>query len=1672
MDTQNGVAEAFLGGSEQTSSITEEEAQERIDLLVSPEDKKWNDVLQEFQRLFADPDMTIGRILSDKFTTHEARLFIPSELAVLKAIQEENTRDFHDLLESRFQGIIPDIPTKLTMLYFGLHIEPMDFQLAKMTFKMESRKPEPPRYAIDPPLHFLTAHKERNWGKEMLRGKEDPSYPIPVELPQSWLSSLSNTFLTEQYSEIEQPTVRLRGGGASDDSECSQENDAWNGGDDDDFAGSESNGEDGNEDSDYEDNTPEAQLHREEKEAENATMENTDIDGGFISHRQSAITPQSSIGMNLYGFQGYVPFIPGDGQTYENAIRRLLSLGLQDHKAFYIVHFDVKSKRVVNTIHDSLPLNPDSIALQYILEKKLEEDSFSDNLHSFFVHLEHESTPTHWQPSEEQLYTSVSSVRSLSDGTEGKVARVVDSCCYLTFPKFNDSQPSQQDVYGWGADQLNAYLNTAFEVLFGRPQDSFHHANFQLSGLGLDSTNAPSVYGPYTTPSSVILSLIPNGVGRHLYLSRSPLRNNKVSIVLPGCFKISNPTSDRVGEIPLANVLDFMRNMISSAFGDYAKHLKYVRLLDGRAKLGPEIRRDQEYFSICMSDDIPQNSEIDYSAALSKIAETKKAFVLLYPEWEEDENVLHLSTSDGEDGTEHSVHMPSLSSTVDDFRTSVFELMQLAECEPSRIEDVKRGDAFISVQPEMDSKSAGINIDMPCFFIGPNTTDEEWFSIRARIPTPSAKIKILDSKAWNWRDQVDKTNIWGPRYGRVANVQASIENPEDEDAREQEEEEAPQDGAEETAQEPVETPVRDSSVGVEAVRAQLRETELVKWTYPQPAKTQRLGRDASGDSDVRQRSWLQQPSVFDNCGSSSEPNYSDIEIPTNAPSFEPMLRTGDQMPQISTAFMTLTEQARLRRGFWELRNILLNRKPLLHDGSRVSDQQTMKKYSEFLRMARKCTFCNKIIPKHWSKERVHRHLRKEHRNELMEALGVTKATIRRFDGKGVISIPLKRVERRHNPSPVALANDDMVVDQPEAQNHQQKKPSEFCDRCGDDGNNCESDTFHPAQDGQDQIRTSCKESGSKRGGYCRYCGDKFSGNAGQADWDRNAAHMAACYKKNDGQKSLFLPPDVAAFNQQQDNLRMQINEAETEAIDSHEEEELPSIEAIYRAANSEAEQDPEAMDMDESNEEPKRPRPTKRFRARRFGEESIDPSIYGRARTLQEALERARTSGETSPSEAGDSDVHQEARDAEVLRDLAHIPLDELDVSSPSMAQGMGASQPANSDPLAAESEKEPQISQPQTQRMTESPEPEDPQSSESGPDNGSDFENEPDQDKSDDEESEDDPDGDPSSSKRRKRGGKKRGKKGDRNYKFSGDEDDDEESETDEDGTRTRLPRRAPSPNWQRKLGDEPDFEPTDDYYCSKCFRKAPKKHKRDRSPLGRTKEIELHYDKDRCCGIRRGIGSTKRLPNRSGWIPSAAMPKPLGALRKQFLRRYPAYFRTLYPLNASNANGSYWRSDPNNEDNKGCWDIPWPPFRGKAPLPNGWEAPDELNVAVAGKARKQFKLRAVGDSTYVQGKNGQSSDDEEIASDKDVNGKRKRKSRPPSAVNSRQATPTPKKIPQKLDAKAEKAATPRPAKKKETVLKKVLKGKAARPRKAAQKKTERKEPTRRSARKRQKTG
>ncbi|PTB73928.1 hypothetical protein M440DRAFT_1381975 [Trichoderma longibrachiatum ATCC 18648] len=1594
MNPKLGIGEALPGDPDGLSAVTEEEAQKRVDVAVSPMDKKWIDVRQAFQNLLTDGDTTIGQILSAFFAPHEIRLFALSQSAILKAIQEDNAYRFHRLLQGRFQGVMPDLPTKLTMLYFGLPVEPENLALVETTSDINVQKPVPQRGAVDPPLHFLTAHKERNWGDETLFGQRGSSDPLRQHQQLSKGGPLSR----EGQLGGGQPDVHLRGGGKNDDSDWAEDS----------FSGLSSDESDGSDDEEGSDAgfTMKQQVGSVEagpsSESEDSNMQEMGSDEGISSEKKAA--HQNGNWINLYGYQGRVPFIPGDRQTYEDAIRRLLSLGPRDCGNFSIVHFDDK-ENTVDTIHDTLPLTRDSTTLHFITEKAPRGRRIPPNYrHKFFVKLEKESVAEHWQPSEEQLNTTVSCVLYTPEGERSQTTGAPASCCYLSFPGLHNSPPSQEAVCGWGADQCNGYLKTAFEVLLGRPEGLFHHAFFRLGQCDSDFATAPPFYGLSTFNSSDILSLIPAGDGTLSSLRCSKLGDKEIAFVLPGFGFTGSLPVDESGEDTVTNLLSFIRQLISSAFGDSVKHLQYVRLLDGRATLGPQINRNQEYYSIRMSDDLPQKSEISFASALSKIVATCNPFVLLHPEWEEDQSFL---SATGDDGAEHRVRMPPLSSTLDDLRRSVTDLMSCAGLDDERHEQLHAGDAFISIQPTLNSEPANAKFDAPCFFIGPEATDEHWFSIRARITTAVASVRIHDSATFDWRALVDKSCVWGPRYGSIAGVQSVTEDPEKQAGKKQDKEAPIQENVTETVENRVQEASRPATSG--APKPPLEEEKPTESAHASPITLPRRLGTAAAESELRRRAWASQPSIFNNDGQPRLAN-SGVQLPTYAPPVEHMLRTGPRMPMISKTILTPTEQGELQRIAWDLRGLCLKRTMRCpYEGCRfayrIDNQQAVIRHLEASHSGRKCMWCNDIIPGHWNAEKVHRHMREKHRDMLMEALGVNKATIRRSDGQGTISIPLKKVARCEKP------------------------PPHVSDRM---------------------------ENG-------------FKNTTTQADWNRNAAHTAACCGEKGAASSLLHRPEVAAFHQQQRNLRLRIAQAGFEPI--------------------EEEHGSEDMDLDDAHEAPERPKPAESPKERG----RLQPTTHHQEDEFDKSL---RAAMEAAGADLGapliaHSDANAPRSSQRPLRETplgqaSTGPSNEHTTSAHNARDSNTTDQPpsrtSSPDPLAEKGERGTASSHVQEGAKPSEHE-DDSVESESGPDDGSEFGEEDGQfGRLSDEESESELQGNPSSAKRHKPRGRQRARQGDRDYKYEADEDDEEDSESDRDGQRARPPRRDPSPNWHRVLGpDDPDFEPTDEYYCSKCFRKAPKKHNRDRSPLGRAKEIELHHDPTRCCGIRRGIGSIKRLPNRSGWIPAAVMPKPLSNLRRQFLRRYPSYARTLYPLHATNANGTYWRSDPNNDDNKDWWPIPWPPYRGRSPLPNGWAAPDVVaDAPVAGKARQQFQLKPVADPTYREGKGGaleSDDDDDEVESDRDMNGKRKRKSRPSSALTSRKTVPTPpKKAPRSALKKAGKRNAQGPLRRRKTpMLQKVLKANAVASKKAIKKKkkdTEKVTPVRRSMRKRQKTG
>ncbi|KAF4436792.1 hypothetical protein F53441_13177 [Fusarium austroafricanum] len=220
-----------------------------------------------------------------------------------------------------------------------------------------------------------------------------------------------------------------------------------------------------------------------------------------------------------------------------------------------------------------------------------------------------------------------------------------------------------------------------------------------------------------------------------------------------------------------------------------------------------------------------------------------------------------------------------------------------------------------------------------------------------------------------------------------------------------------------------------------------------------------------------------------------------------------------------------------------------------------------------------------------------------------------------------------------------------------------------------------------------------------------------------------------------------------------------------------------------------------------------------------------------------------------------------------------------------------------------------------------------------------------------------------------------------DGDYEDDGYESEDVEEEQDDRGRPFR--RRASSPDWVKELSPgDPKFDPDDDMYCSKCLRKAPKKGGKspNLSATERAEEIQAHIDPQRCCRIRSGVGSTKRLPNRSGWIKGSDLTKKgaIGNIKQRFRRRYPTYFKTIYPTKGRDHYASLWRSDPNNLDNKVWWDIPWPPYEGDPPFPGTWEAPGlPWDDTPAGRKRRQvYTGYSVEDTVYIPSADSDSGD------------------------------------------------------------------------------------------------
>jgi hypothetical protein len=76
--------------------------------------------------------------------------------------------------------------------------------------------------------------------------------------------------------------------------------------------------------------------------------------------------------------------------------------------------------------------------------------------------------------------------------------------------------------------------------------------------------------------------------------------------------------------------------------------------------------------------------------------------------------------------------------------------------------------------------------------------------------------------------------------------------------------------------------------------------------------------------------------------------------------------------------------------------------------------------------------------------------------------------------------------------------------------------------------------------------------------------------------------------------------------------------------------------------------------------------------------------------------------------------------------------------------------------------------------------------------------------------------------------------------------------------------------------------------------------------------------------------VGSHENLPNRSGWIKQHARGArdAVRDARKDYRNKNKDLFgHKFYPFDGKLPNSSFWKHDPNNNDNSESWNKPWPP-------------------------------------------------------------------------------------------------------------------------------------------------
>lgn len=510
----------------------------------------------------------------------------------------------------------------------------------------------------------------------------------------------------------------------------------------------------------------------------------------------------------LCGFQGKYPWNPKDLSTLAWAIRKLLSAEDSEDVEFTLIKrssidpgFSVQNS-VVRA--DSLDLSedvqefvdPDRMLpiIRALLRpntrrsNKSQEATERPSAVSFnwFVMRKGEAAPPglRFEPEQDDLVKGVTTIKPLDGQDKTKIAKA-----YLSVPEVT-ATTSPQDNLGattrWNADQFQAYMNSAIDVV------TDFSGEFQLESTlvslqppmnedqfrrVIEDASEDAYCGLVAPLPRKVVQLHPRSrpyyATVHFTISWEQADQDTVHLVLPGFFpgsgfpdtpllKPPGPTTPG-RELPVfRGAIADINSVVRSALGREADDVVEILLLSADDAVG----RNVGFRPLARVPRTDDTNAQDPGRVIDKqlvLACGRGVPVLVHPVFPDDPNVI---TQHPEGQLDHNSFLVSpglLSKTnIKLFRRECEQFRRLAGGTITSQHD------HIRIRPSPTFYPEGkFSIEFGTYYIGPKTTDAQWFSIRARIPTRYVRVSFATEAEATFYPTGSPFSIWGPRYGRV-----------------------------------------------------------------------------------------------------------------------------------------------------------------------------------------------------------------------------------------------------------------------------------------------------------------------------------------------------------------------------------------------------------------------------------------------------------------------------------------------------------------------------------------------------------------------------------------------------------------------------------------------------------------------------------------------------------------------------------------------------------------------------------------------------------------------------------------------------------------------------------------------------------------------------------------